>query len=99
MICLQLSLLSLPLSVSLSLSSPRLGPFIFTYNSGHGDCKSPVSNIESCTEESRLLLNLQACPDVAGTESTGKLQLTYRIHIFRLRCDSILYPATIENVC
>lgn len=30
-----------------------------------------MSNIESCTEESRLLLNLQACPDVAGTESTG----------------------------
>lgn len=47
------------------------GPFTFTYNRGHGECKSPVSNIESCTEESRLLLNLQACPDVAGTESTS----------------------------
>lgn len=48
-----------------------LGPFTFTYNRGHGECRNPVSNIESCTEDSRLLLNLQACPDVAGTESTG----------------------------
>lgn len=49
-----------------------LGPFTFTYSRGHGDCKNPVSNIESCTEDSRLLLNFQACPDVAGTESTGR---------------------------
>ncbi|XP_039231523.1 uncharacterized protein LOC6535922 isoform X4 [Drosophila yakuba] len=49
---------------------PLKGPFIFTYNRGHGECKSPVSNIESCTEESRLLLSFQACPDVQGTEST-----------------------------
>lgn len=40
-------------------------------NRGHGDCKFPVSSIESCTEESRLLLNYQACPDVYGSESTG----------------------------
>lgn len=32
---------------------------------------NPVSNIESCTEDSRLLLSFQACPDVSGTESTG----------------------------
>ncbi|KPI98115.1 hypothetical protein RR46_11236 [Papilio xuthus] len=49
---------------------PLKGPFSFTYNRGHGDCKSPVSSIESCTEESRLLLNYQACPDVYGSEST-----------------------------
>uniref|UniRef100_A0A1B0DIA9 DUF7042 domain-containing protein n=1 Tax=Phlebotomus papatasi TaxID=29031 RepID=A0A1B0DIA9_PHLPP len=49
---------------------PLKGPFTFTYNRGHGECKSPVSNIESCTEDSRLLLSFQACPDVAGTEST-----------------------------
>lgn len=56
-----------------SLSVQYPGPFTFTYNRGHGECKNPVSNIESCTEDSRLLLNLQACPDVAGTESTGNL--------------------------
>uniref|UniRef100_T1GS50 DUF7042 domain-containing protein n=1 Tax=Megaselia scalaris TaxID=36166 RepID=T1GS50_MEGSC len=51
----------------------NLRPFSFTYNRGHGECKSPVSNIDSCTEESRLLLSFQACPDVQGTESTGKV--------------------------
>lgn len=55
------------------------GPFVFTYNRGHGECKSPVSNIESCTEDSRLLLSFQACPDVQGTESTGTLYIY--IHI------------------
>lgn len=54
-----------------SSSINSAGPFTFTYNRGHGECKNPVSNIESCTEDSKLLLNLQACPDVAGTESTG----------------------------
>ncbi|XP_073819470.1 argus isoform X2 [Musca autumnalis] len=49
---------------------PLKGPFVFTYNRGNGECKSPVSNIESCTEDSRLLLSFQACPDVVGTEST-----------------------------
>lgn len=62
---------ALLLFLSFSLSINSLGPFTFTYNRGHGECRNPVSNIESCTEDSRLLLNLQACPDVAGTESTG----------------------------
>lgn len=49
-----------------------IGPFTFTYSRGNGDCKNPVSNIESCTEDSRMLLSFQACPDVVGTESTGE---------------------------
>ncbi|XP_021915226.1 uncharacterized protein LOC110827676 isoform X2 [Zootermopsis nevadensis] len=49
---------------------PFKGPLSFTYNRGHGECRSPVSSIDSCTEESRLLLRYQACPDVHGTEST-----------------------------
>lgn len=52
------------------MSLSTAGPFTFTYNRGHGECNKPVSNIESCTEDSRLLLSFQACPDVAGTEST-----------------------------
>jgi hypothetical protein len=48
------------------------GPFLFTYNRGHGECTNPVSNIESCTEDSRMLLSFQACPDVPGTESTSE---------------------------
>lgn len=54
-----------------------LGPFTFTYSQGHGECRNPVSNIESCTEDSRLLLSFQACPDVAKTESTGINYIIY----------------------
>lgn len=48
------------------------GQFSFTYNRGHGECKYPVSKIKSCTEDTRMILNFQACPDVEGTESTGE---------------------------
>ncbi|KAL0277854.1 UNVERIFIED_CONTAM: hypothetical protein PYX00_004987 [Menopon gallinae] len=48
---------------------PFKPPMTFTYNRGHGECRSPVSSIDSCIEESRLVLRYQACPDVSGTES------------------------------
>lgn len=51
---------------------PFKPPMTFTYNRGHGECRNPVSTIESCIEESRLVLRFQACPDVSGTESAGK---------------------------
>ncbi|XP_076029186.1 uncharacterized protein LOC143018042 [Oratosquilla oratoria] len=44
--------------------------FFFTYNRGYGDCSYPVSTVDSCTEDWRLLFRYQACPDVQGTEST-----------------------------
>ncbi|XP_066994092.2 uncharacterized protein [Anabrus simplex] len=44
-------------------------PFTFTYNRGSGECVNPVSRVDSCTDDSRLLLSYQACPDVYGTES------------------------------
>ncbi|XP_041971043.1 uncharacterized protein LOC121727334 [Aricia agestis] len=44
-------------------------PFTFTYNRGSGDCSSPPSRAESCTDDSRLVLRYMACPDVPGTES------------------------------
>jgi hypothetical protein len=53
----------------------RAGQFAFTYNRGHGECRSPVSKIKSCTEDTRMMLNFQACPDVDGTESTGNQSL------------------------
>ncbi|XP_053667250.1 uncharacterized protein LOC128716355 [Anopheles marshallii] len=52
------------------IKCPMSGSYTFTYNRGHGECRSPVSNMEMCTEDSRLLLSFQACPDVPGTEST-----------------------------
>ncbi|GLG95366.1 Uncharacterized protein GBIM_02347 [Gryllus bimaculatus] len=45
------------------VACPFKGPFTFTYNRGSGECWSPVSRIDSCTDESRLLLRYQACPD------------------------------------
>lgn len=56
------------------VACPFRGPLAFTYNRGHGDCRSPMSSVEACTQESRLLLRYQACPDVYGTESTGQWQ-------------------------
>ncbi|XP_049544490.1 uncharacterized protein LOC125956540 isoform X1 [Anopheles darlingi] len=52
------------------IKCPLSGSYTFTYNRGHGECRSPVSNMEMCTEDSRLLLSFQACFDVPGTEST-----------------------------
>ncbi|XP_023309761.1 uncharacterized protein LOC108907292 [Anoplophora glabripennis] len=54
---------------AVAVPCPFRGPFTFTYNRGHGECRSPVSSIDSCTEESKLLLSYQACPDVHGSES------------------------------
>ncbi|KAG5672928.1 hypothetical protein PVAND_003016 [Polypedilum vanderplanki] len=50
--------------------APLKGQFAFSYNRGNGECKSPVSKLKSCTEDTRMMLNFQACPDVSGSEST-----------------------------
>lgn len=47
----------------------KSAPFTFGYNRGTGDCSYPVSRAESCTDDSRLVLKYQACPDVPSTES------------------------------
>uniref|UniRef100_T1JK04 DUF7042 domain-containing protein n=1 Tax=Strigamia maritima TaxID=126957 RepID=T1JK04_STRMM len=52
------------------VTCPFRGPFTFTYNRGHEECRSPVSSIDMCSEDFRLLLRYQACPDIPGTEST-----------------------------
>jgi len=56
------------------ISCPFSGAsFTFTYNRGYGECAMPISLAEKCTDESKLLLKYQACPDVTGTESNSKL--------------------------
>jgi hypothetical protein len=49
----------------------KSAPFTFSYNRGTGDCNNPPSKAESCTDDSRLVLKYQACPDVPSTESNG----------------------------
>lgn len=53
---------------------PFKPPMTFTYSRGHGECKNPVSSLDGCLEESRIVLRYQACPDVSGTESAGKFK-------------------------
>lgn len=55
------------------VACPFHGPMTFTYNRGHGRCSVPQSNVDTCTDESRLLFRYQACPDVHASESTGEL--------------------------
>lgn len=45
----------------------------FSYNRGHGTCSVPVSNVDTCTDDSRLLFRYQACPDISASESAGEL--------------------------
>nr|XP_022903111.1 uncharacterized protein LOC111415596 [Onthophagus taurus] len=47
----------------------KSAPFTFQYNKGSEECTNPPSKAESCTDDSRLVLKYQACPDVPGTES------------------------------
>lgn len=51
------------------LACPFTGYHTFYYNRGHGECNSLASTMEPCTQDSRLLLRYQACPDVYGSES------------------------------
>ncbi|XP_069162756.1 uncharacterized protein [Procambarus clarkii] len=44
--------------------------YTFTYNRGHAECTYPLSTVDSCTEDWRILFRYQACPDIQGTEST-----------------------------
>ncbi|XP_012265502.2 uncharacterized protein LOC105691546 [Athalia rosae] len=52
-----------------AVACPFRGPMTFSYNRGHGTCSSPQSNVDTCTEDSRLLFRYQACPDVPASES------------------------------
>lgn len=44
--------------------------YTFTYNRGHAECNYPLSTVDRCTDDSRMLFKFQACPDIPGTESS-----------------------------
>ncbi|KAF6197983.1 hypothetical protein GE061_007728 [Apolygus lucorum] len=54
---------------AIPLACPFTGYHTFFYNRGHGECNTLASTMEPCTQDSRLLLRYQACPDVYGSES------------------------------
>jgi len=51
------------------VSCPFTGPFTFSYSRGPGECRDPISTIDSCTDTAHLLFKFQACADVYGSES------------------------------
>ncbi|KAF7418858.1 hypothetical protein HZH68_001511 [Vespula germanica] len=57
---------------ALPVPCPFRGPMTFSYNRGHGTCSIPQSNVDTCTDDSRLLFRYQACPDVSASESAGE---------------------------
>lgn len=44
-------------------------PFSVVYSKGQGDCGTPPSRAEPCTDDTRLVFRFQACPDIHGTEA------------------------------
>lgn len=72
----------------------KSAPFTFSYSRGTGDCKDPPSKAESCTDDSRLVLKYQACPDVDSTESYGKLE----INLARLRVKYAFFFISVEEL-
>ncbi|CAL4182157.1 unnamed protein product, partial [Meganyctiphanes norvegica] len=51
------------------VSCPFHGPLTFTYAKSYEECKIPLSQVDSCADDSRLLFRHQACADVPGSES------------------------------
>ena len=58
---------------------PFHGPFVFSYNNGKGDCRDPESELEPCTDPSKLVFHYQACPNVPGSELKGESVMEYYI--------------------
>ncbi|XP_078041794.1 uncharacterized protein LOC144472508 [Augochlora pura] len=71
-ICSQLtsdtSLISLFRTGATPMPCPFKGPLEFSYTRGEEECVSPSSTAETCTQDSRLLLRYQACPNVKSSE-------------------------------
>ena len=63
-------------------------PYSFSYDRGKGVCKWPESEMESCTDPSKLVFNYQACPNVPGSELMSKYFHGY-IH-FSFSCVSYI---------
>lgn len=74
------------------LPCPIKGPLEFTYSQGEGECNSPRSRAEACTQESRLLLRYQACANVHSSESVGQYSSLAALIISPYRPTRSSYP-------
>ena len=41
----------------------------FSYGKGHGECTYPLSSMNMCSDEKRMVMRYQACADVKGSET------------------------------
>ena len=41
----------------------------FSYQKGHGECSYPMSSMNMCSDDSRMIMRYQACADVKGSET------------------------------
>jgi len=80
------TLVSLFRSNAAPLPCPIKGPLEFTYSQGEGECNSPRSRAEACTQDSRLLLRYQACANVHSSESVGQ----YTLRVIMLTYDKLI---------
>ena len=48
--------------------------YAFSYSTRGGAkvCEEPPSQLDTCIEEDKMVFQFQACPDVPGSERTGK---------------------------
>ena len=63
------------------IKCPLRGPFSFSYSKGHmqqQDCNQPISRLERCIHDFRMLFRYQACIDVASAEETGEWRMKRR---------------------
>ena len=48
--------------------------YAFSYSTRGGAkvCQQPPSRLDTCTDQAKMVFQFQACPDVPGSERTGK---------------------------
>ena len=59
-------------SIKCPFADPEGNPYQFSYDRGRGECKDPPSELETCTDQSKINFNYKACPNVPGSELTSK---------------------------
>ena len=50
-------------------------PFLYSTRGGAKVCENPPSRLDTCIDNTKLVFQFQACPDVPGSERTGKQML------------------------
>ena len=53
--------------------------FSYSTRNGKAKCSQPPSQIDSCTDKTKMVFKFQACPDVPGSESAGNLDILLSI--------------------